>query len=178
MLLCSCKRFFASLDRSVRLEMLLCSWKRFNASFDESVRLEMLLSSLKQFYASLDKSVRQEMLLYNWKKGFMRVWMSLCYREWFSVNNCWQELLALGCLNLPAKIRTGMFRALLYSDSWWLITQPRPIWKKAPLGLQRPCPMSCTIPHFLYWPPLVVPLIGPGLKGLQGQIKPDHPIIS
>ena len=37
--------------------------------------------------------------------------------------------------------------------------------------------MSSTIPHFLYCPPLVVPHIGPGLEGLQGQIPMDHPII-
>ena len=38
--------------------------------------------------------------------------------------------------------------------------------------------MFFTIPRFLYWPPLVVPHIGPGLQGPQGQIRPDHPIIT
>ena len=37
--------------------------------------------------------------------------------------------------------------------------------------------MTSTIPHFLYQPPLVVPHIGPGLEGPQGQIHLDHPII-
>ena len=39
-LLCSCKQFYASLDKSVRQEMLLCSWKSFYASLDGSVRQE------------------------------------------------------------------------------------------------------------------------------------------
>ena len=65
---------------------------------------------------------------------FMQVWTNLCYRECFSVTNSWQELQ----FEIPAKIRTGMCRALLCGDWWWLITQPRPIWKKAPPGLQRP----------------------------------------
>ena len=37
--------------------------------------------------------------------------------------------------------------------------------------------MTSTIPHFLYWSPLVVPHIGQSLEGLQGQIPMDHPII-
>ena len=37
--------------------------------------------------------------------------------------------------------------------------------------------MTYTIPHFLYQPPIVVPHIGPGLEGPQGQITGDHPII-
>ena len=75
-LLC-CKQFYASLDKSVRLEMLLCSWKRFYASLDGSVRLEMLLCSWKRFYVSLDESVRLEVLLRSWK-GFCASFGCVC----------------------------------------------------------------------------------------------------
>ena len=50
----------------------------------------------------------------------------------------WLTVVRNSILNSPAKIRTGMCRAFLYGDWWWIITQPRPIWKKAPPGLQRP----------------------------------------
>ena len=173
----------------------------------------------KQFYVSLDQSVQQEVLLYNCKQFYASL-NNLCYRECF-----WLTTLGWNSnLNFPAKICTGMYRALLCGDDssqsqsqsgkrlllaskghpmrtllyhgscidpthqshtldltseapilrnpvpiqllikdncwqklhfeysrqnlnrnvhspsmwWWLITQPRPIWRKAPPGLQRP----------------------------------------
>ena len=54
---------------------------------------------------------------------------------------------------------------------WWLITQPRPIWKKAPPGLQRPYHTESGIPGYLYWPNPSVPHLGP-------DPQPPIPLIS
>ena len=47
-------------------------------------------------------------------------------------DNCWQELhFEFSRQNLNRNVQSP-------SMWWWLITQPKPIWKKAPPGLQRP----------------------------------------
>ena len=54
------------------------------------------------------------------------------YRECFCKNNCWQELhFEFSRQNLKRSVQSP-------SMWWWLITQPKPIWKKAPPGLQKP----------------------------------------
>ena len=65
----------------------------------------------------------------------MRVLTDLCDRERFSVTNCWQEL------HFEFSRQNQNWNVQSHYVWWWLITQPRPIWKKAPPGLQRP---SCT----------------------------------
>ena len=69
-------------------------WKQFYSSFDKSVQQEMLLYSWKQFYASLDESVLQGMLLSDLTVGRNSI------------------------LNIPAKTRTRMCRALLCGGDW------------------------------------------------------------
>ena len=103
---------------------------------------------------------------------FMRVWTNLCDRESFSVTVGGNSI-----LNFPAKIRTGMCKALLCADWWWLITQPRPIWKKAPPGLQRPSQIFSSIWGDSQWPPLVVPHLGPDLEVLLELVQGGHPVI-
>ena len=72
----------------------------------------------------------------------MRVWTNLCYRESWSATNCWQELhFEFSRQNSNRNVQN----ALMCGDWWWLITQPRPIWKKAPPGLQRPSHTDSTI---------------------------------
>ena len=52
-------------------------------------------------------------------------------RECLCEPNCWQELhFEFSRQNLNRNVQSP-------SMWWWLITQPRPIWKKAPPGLQR-----------------------------------------
>ena len=80
-------------------------------------------------------------------------------------------------LNFPAKIRTELCRALLCGDWWWLITQPRPIWKKAPPGLQRPKFDKAGIPQYFQDPNPSDPPISGGLGGLIPQPLTSHPII-
>ena len=61
----------------------------------------------------------------------MRAWTNLCYREYFCKTNCWKEVhFEFSCQNLNRNVQSP-------SMWWWLIPQPRPIWKKAPPGLQR-----------------------------------------
>ena len=63
---------------------------------------------------------------------FMQVWTNLCYREYFCKTNCWQDLhFEFSRQNLNRNVQSP-------SMWWWLITQPKPIWKKAPPGLRRP----------------------------------------
>ena len=113
MLLCSWKRFYASFDGSMRLEMLLCSWNQFYASLDRYVRLEMLLRSWKQFYASLDASVQHEMLLCSWK--------------WFYASldrSVWQKVLLCSCKRFYASFDKSVeifFRRL--NETNWCLCQ-------------------------------------------------------
>ena len=93
MLLCSWKRFYASLDRFVGQEILLCYWKRFYVSLEKSTQHEMLLNSWKHCYASLDESVPKAMLLWDNSVGRNSI------------------------LNFPAKIWTRMCRAPLFGDT-------------------------------------------------------------
>ena len=92
------KRFYASLDGSVRQEMLLCSWKQFYASLDRSVRQEMLLCSWERLCTSLDRSVRQETLSCRWKRFYANMdrsvqkEMVLCGWNQIYATDCWQEL--------------------------------------------------------------------------------------
>ena len=133
MLLICCKQFYASLDKSVRLEMLLCSWKPFNANFNGYVQLEMLLCSWKRFYESLDKSVWQETLLCSWKRFYASLGESVPQGIFFS-----DYLLAgTSFWIFPPKLEQEWAEPFFVSMLWWLITQPRPIWKKASPGLQR-----------------------------------------
>ena len=179
MLLCCWKQFYASLDGSARQEMLLCGWTRFYAFLDGSVRQEMLSCCWKQFYASLDRSVRQETLMqlevytsldrsvreetfsHRWKwfyanmDGSVRQEMVLCSWNQIYATDCWQELhFEFSRQNLNWNVQSP-------SMWWWRITQPRPIWKKAPAGLQRPSHTDCRIPGVLYSPKLPVPHLGP-----------------
>ena len=86
---------------------------------------------------------------------FMQVWTNLCYRECFCKTSCWQELhFEFSRQNLNRNMQSP-------SMWWWLITQPRPIWKKAPPGLQRPSHTDSGISGVLYWPKLPVPHLGP-----------------
>ena len=86
---------------------------------------------------------------------FMQVWTNLCYRECFWKTNIWQELqFEFSRLNLNRNVHSP-------SLCWWLITQLRPIWKKAPPGLQRPSRTDSGISGVLYWPKPSGPHLGP-----------------
>ena len=60
---------------------------------------------------------------------------------------------------------------------WWLITKQRPIWKKAPPGLQRPSRTDYPIPWVLYSPNPSVPHLGPDLESVPKLVQGNHPII-
>ena len=96
----------------------------------------------------------------------MQVWTNLCYRECFCKTSCWQELhFEFSRQNLNRNMQSP-------SMWWWLITQPRPIWKKAPPGLQRPSHTDSPIPWVLYWPHPSVPHLGPDPRYPWGLIHP------
>ena len=90
------------------------------------------------------------------EKGSAQSWIILnnpC-RECFCKTNCWQELhFEFSRQSLNRNVQSP-------SVWWWLITQPRPIWKKAPPGLQRPSRTGSGISGVLYWPKLPVPQLG------------------
>ena len=101
----------------------------------------------------------------------MQVWTNLCYRECFCKTNCWQELhFEFSRQNLNRNVQSP-------SMGWWLITQLRPIWKKAPPGLQRPSHTECRIPWVLHWPQLPAPHLGPDPRYPWGLVPPYDPII-
>ena len=98
----------------------------------------------------------------------MQVWTNLCDRESFSVTNCWQELhFEFSRQNLNRNVQSP-------SLWWWLITQSKPIWKKAPPGLQRPSRADSGISGVLYWPKLPVPHLGPDPR-LPWGLDPPSP---
>ena len=75
-----------------------------------------------------------------WKSNALDYWSYIKYdrkpvaqiRPNLHKTNCWQELhFEFSRQNLNRNVQSP-------SMWWWLITQPRPIWKKAPPGLQRP----------------------------------------
>ena len=87
--------------------------------------------------------------------NFLWVWTNLCYRECFCKTNIWEELhFEFSRQNLNRNVHSP-------SLWWWLITQPRPIWKKAPPGLQRPSRTDSGISGVLYWPKPSGPHLGP-----------------
>ena len=117
-----------SLDRSLQQEVLSCCWKRFYACLDRSVQQEMLLSSWKWFYVILCKFGQ-----------------TCATGNAFLILHCWHELhFEFSHQNLNRNVQSP-------SMWWWLITQPNPILKKAPLGLQRPSHTKSGIPWVLYW---------------------------
>ena len=178
MLLLCCKQFHASLDESVWLEMLSCCWKQFYASLDRSVWQLKLLCSWERLYTSLDRSVREETLSRSWKLFYAnkdrsdQQEMVFCSWNQIFATDCWQELhFEFSRQDLNWNVQSP-------SMWWWLITQPRPIWKKAPPGLQRPSHTDSPIPWVLYWPKLSVPPLGPDPRCPQ-VLKPRYdPVIN
>ena len=55
--------------------------------------------------------------------------------------------------------------------------QPKPVWKKAAPGLQRPSRTGSSISGVLYWPKLSVPHLGPDPRPSNALIHRDHSII-
>ena len=155
-ILCEFGRIFATID------LLLCSWKRFYASFNGSVRLEMLFMQLKMILCEFWRicvtrnALKQlETILCEFGRicgtGNAHMQLETILSEFGQICATgnpfqWLTIGRNSILNFPAKIRTGMCIALLCGDWWWLITQPRPIWKRAPPGLQRPFHTECPIP--------------------------------
>ena len=101
--------------------MTLCAWKQFYASLDRSLRQEMLLCYWKQFYASMDRSVQQEMVLSSWNQINATVGKN-------SILNFSRQILNRN-VQSPSSVSTVMTHHS---------AQPKPVWKKAPPGLQRP----------------------------------------
>ena len=129
----------------MQLEIISCKIGRICAKGCAGNNFTLVWTNLynrkcwKRFYASLDKSRLLGMLLSDLTDGRNSIF------------------------NFPAKTRTRICRAFLLcgGDWWWLIAKPRPIWKKAPPGLQRPSGVDSGISGVLYWPKLPVPHLGP-----------------
>ena len=107
-------------------------------------RSDLILSSQIRSGLCVDGSVQQEMVL--------------CSRNQIYATDCWQDPhFEFSRQNLNWNVQSP-------SMWWWLITQPRPIWKKAPAGLQRPSRTDCRISGVLYWPNPSVPHLGSDLR--------------
>ena len=157
--LCNRKCSYAAENDFMQVWTDLCDRKCSYASGINFMRVWTDLCNRKHSYASGINFMRVWTDLCNRKcsyatgNNFVLVWTNLCNRESFQ----WLTVGRISILNFPAKIRTGMCRVLLCGDWWWLITQPRPIWKKAPPGLQRPSRIatpsvwpSITLTHLTY----------------------------
>ena len=157
--MCNKKCTYAAGNVFMRVWTNLCDWKCSSYASENSLmwvwtnlcHRKMLLCSYEQFYAILDRSLRQEMLLCSW----IRIHA-----------NCWQVLhFEFSRQNLNRNVQS-------LSMWWWLITRLKPMWKKAPPGLQR---LSRTSG---YWPDPSVPHLGHDISSLLVLKPPSHPIIN
>ena len=130
----------------------------------------MLLYSFKKIHVSLDTYAPQEMLL----KGFMDrmcttgnslmiVETIICkFGRICQTGNAFVWLFAGAPFWIvPPKLEQ---ECALLSIWWWLIivlTQPKPIGKKAPPGLRRPSHTAYAISSNLDWPNPSIPQLGP-----------------
>ena len=104
---------------------------------------------------------------------FIQVWTNLWYRECFCKTNCWQDLHFEFCRqNLNRNVQSP-------SMWWWLITQPKPIWKKAPPGLQRPSHTESSSGLTSSTPMVRTHTLNPTPDAPPGpKTPPSHPIIN
>ena len=154
------------------LGTILCKFGQVCAAGNAFVRLVVGRNSILNFPAKIWTGMCRALLCAT-KNALMQLKTILCkFGQICATGNPFQWLTVgrNSILNFPAKIRTGMCRALLCGDWWWLITQPRPIWKKAPPGLQRPSHTEWCVPWVLYWPNPSVPQLRPDLRGYIGYI--------
>ena len=149
-ILCEFGRICATRNALMQLKTILCEFWRISATGNALKQLEIILCKFGRICATGNALMLLETILC--KFGQICATGSPFHRLTVGRNSI---------LNFPAKIRTGMCGALLCGDWWWLITQPRPIWKKAPPGLQRPSRTGSGISEVLYWPNPSVPHLGP-----------------
>ena len=148
-ILCKFGRICTTGNSPMWLEMILCEFGQICATGDTLMLLETILREFGQICVTGNAPIYLEMIVCEFGRVLQGIF------EWLTVGRN-------SISNFPAKIRTGMCKALLWGgDWWWLITQPRPIWKKAPPGLQRPSRTGSGISGVLYWPNPSVPHLGP-----------------
>ena len=94
---------------------------------------------------------------------------NLWYRECYCKTYCWKEL---NFQFSPKNLNRNMQSPSMW---WWLITQLKPIWKKAPSDLQRPIWKCSTTPNFLRpnWPYTQVSHHLKGAFGLMPSCDPS-----
>ena len=126
-ILCEFWQIYATRNPLMKLKIILCKFWRVCATKNALKQLETILCDFGRICATGNTLMLLETILCE----FGQICATGNPFQWLTVGRN-------SILNFPAKIRTGMCRALLCGDWWWLITQPRPIWKKASPGLQRP----------------------------------------
>ena len=185
-ILCEFGQIFATGNALMQLEMILCKLGRICATRNALMQLKTILCEFWRICANRNALMQLETILCEFGQisvtgnALMLLESILCeFGQICATGNPFQWLTVgrNSILNFPAKIRTGMCRALLCGDWWWLITQPRPIWKKAPPGLQRPSHAGSGIPGVLYSPKLPVPHLGPDPRYPWGLVPPYDSII-
>ena len=111
----------------MQLKTILCKFWLICATGNALKQLETILSEFGQFCATGNALMQLDTILCE----FEQICATGNPFQWLTVGRNF-------ILNFPTKIRAEMYRVILCGDWWWLITQPWPIWKKAPPGLQRP----------------------------------------
>ena len=181
MLLPCCKQFYASMllesilcesgqicvtgNALMLLETILCKFEQIYMTGNALTLLETILCEIGQICAIASAPMLLETILCT----FGRI---CAIGNAFVVLHCWQEL--------HFEISRQKLNRNVQSPSmwWWLITQPKPIWKKAPPGPQRPSHTEPSIPGVLYWPNPSVPHLGPVPRCPQGLEPPYDPVIN
>ena len=163
---------YAALNDFMRVWTDLCNRKCSSAAGNDFMQVWTDLCDMKCSYAALNDFMRVWTDLCNRKcsyaarNNFMRLWTNLCNWICFCETNCCQELhFEFSRQNLNRNVQSP-------SVWWWLITQPRPIWKKTPPGLQRPSHAKSRIPGHSLWPPWPDPHLRPNPRHPWGLVPP------
>ena len=112
MILCQFGWICATWNALMRLETILCEFEWICATGNTLMQLETILCEFGRIYATGDALMQQETILCE----FGRICATWNAFEWLTVGRN-------SILNFPAKTKTGMCRALVCGDWWWLITQ-------------------------------------------------------
>ena len=146
----------------------LCDRKCSNVAGNDFMQVQTNLCDRKCSYAT--------------GNNFMRVWTDLCNRKWSWAAGTKLMQLTVGKNSILNFSRQILNRNVQSPSSVSTVmthhsAQPKPVWKKAPPGLQRPSRTDSSISGVLYCPKLPVQHLGPDPRCPQVLKHHSHLII-
>ena len=152
-------RIWATENALKQLETILCEFGRICATRNALMQLETILCEFWQLCATWNALKQLKTILCEFGQ--------IC-----ATGNPFQSI-----LNFPPILEQECAEPFCVV-TWWLITQPRSIWKKAPPGLQWPSHLKAGLLPDSWWPTLLAPPIGPAPRGPRPDSSRLNPIIN